>query len=121
MRISDIWHTIQGAGKYLACPRADDAVAWERMQKCARCPSLTVRRIPIVGGAGVYCGEALENRLKDPAPTCGCLVGAVDKHALRRIEERHGAPDEVRAAARGAMLPGGKVTCAGEVCPQGKW
>ena len=101
-----LWTAMNGASAYFdALKRGDIAptpTADERSGVCATCPAVT-REGLVVMGLGVtklYCGEAFKDRLGDPQPTCGCLVGlTID----------------------GKPYGGGKTSVMSERCPQGKW
>lgn len=110
------FHSVNGYAKYLIGPHVSAETALERARICAECPNLRVYamedfkgwnriirwlyRAPVMG----WCGEPG----KQTDTTCGCPVVAEDVPATLTVK---GQP----------MVPAGKVECAGESCPSGRW
>lgn len=105
LRPRHLWVAIKGAKKYRAAIRCGDLRGQDAadafVATCDRCKCCTVEASYINGQtvAKMFCGPSFENRLDQPEPTCGCLVG------LR---------------VNGELVPGGKAMVASEKCPQGK-
>lgn len=102
--MESITHAIEGAGRWLTCPRVDAAEAERRAAVCRSCVHLTYAGLPLSHYAAGYCGRPI---IGGPEGTCGCVV-------LR-------AKKQDRADGCAVGEPWGKTTCAGEVCPLSRW
>jgi len=76
----DALHTARGGKRFLKAllrgDFADDATIEARRAVCRGCPSRVRVALPGMKSESDWCGKPLHNGLKDPAPTCGCLIAA---------------------------------------------
>lgn len=117
------WHRLKGAAKYAHCrcsgtARAHSDARASRATCCANCPTrqplvtgIVKRALQLLFGGAVYwtCGPEAEDR---PGESCGCLVLAESESGLLSVT--------VKGKSVTAE-PAGKLWCAAESCPQGRW
>lgn len=110
-------YRIIGAGKYAKCALSDPSPnAHARYAVCRTCPHATAGRVGVwpLRWLIVTCGPAF----RESENTCGCVVSVVPLTIGNRIIKS--GINRSRLAINAAR-PAGKVACASEACPQGRW
>ena len=110
-----LWHTIEGAARYLLNPKVSPVEARSRVRACEGCQHLTWAALPVGSTVAGFCGKPL---VEGPE-TCGCLVAVGTKGELAAW--RGGTALTINGKLSGFPYAAGKATVAGERCPLSKW
>ncbi len=114
------WYALDGARKYINCRKNKKAERAAFLEKCKVCPSSVLGSIPGLGYA-LYCGPKLQDRMKEPLPTCGCPVGFLRAHLATAVGIFRGMiPEDEKRIVLTILKPAGRATCCDHPCPQGR-